>query len=254
VGPAILGDVMVAPGRLVIGWLYPDLLNIYGDRGNVLTLVNRARWRGLEAEVRHLGSGPIEGLEEVNLFFVGGGQDRDQALVFQDLVDHKAAPLRAGLDRGAVALAVCGGYQLLGQYYRTADGDRLPGIGLLDLYTEAGATRCIGDVVIESDPELGLSPSTVVGFENHSGRTFLGASARPLGRVLSGYGNNAQDHQEGAVCGNLFGTYLHGSLLPKNPHLADLLIARALGRELEPLEDDLELSAHRRIAERTLGR
>jgi CobQ-like glutamine amidotransferase family enzyme len=240
--------------HLVIGWLYPDLLNIYGDRGNVLTLVNRARWRGLATKVRRLGSGPVPELDQINVFFIGGGQDRDQALVFQDLLDNKADALRRGLERGAVVLAVCGGYQLLGHYYLTAEGERMPGIGLLDLYTEAGSTRCIGDIVIEPDPELGLNPATVVGFENHSGRTHLGPAAKPLGRVLSGYGNNASDHQEGAICGNLFGTYLHGSLLPKNPHLADLLLSRALGTELTPLEDELELAAHQRIAERTLGR
>jgi CobQ-like glutamine amidotransferase family enzyme len=240
--------------RLVVGWLYPDLMNIYGDRGNIVVLASRARWRGIEVEVRQIGIGPVGGLDEVDLLFFGGGQDREQELVFQDLVDHKAAQLEAAVERGAVVLAVCGGFQLLGHHYMTAGGRKLPGLGLLDLHTEAGSTRCIGDVVLETDPSLGLTPSTLVGFENHSGRTFLGRRARPLGRVLSGHGNNDQDGQEGAICGSALGTYLHGSLLPKNPHLADLLIERALGRELAPLDDELELAAHRRVAERTLRR
>ncbi|HEX4212759.1 MAG TPA: glutamine amidotransferase [Candidatus Dormibacteraeota bacterium] len=238
--------------RLCIGWLYPDLMNIYGDRGNVLTLVNRARWRGIEAEVRHLGIGPADDLEDVNLYFFGGGQDREQALVVEDMREHKTAPLRAGIERGAAVLAVCGGYQLLGHYYRTAQGEELPGLGLVDLHTEAGTTRCIGDIVLEASPELGLRPPTLVGFENHSGRTFLGDGVQPLGRVRAGHGNNGADGGEGVVQGNVFGTYLHGSLLPKNPHLADLILERALGVSLPSLEAELELTAHRRIAERTL--
>jgi len=154
-------------------------------------------------------------------------------------------------------LAVCGGYQLLGHFYQTADGQRLPGIGLLDAHTEAGGKRCIGDVVIEADPSLGLEPRTIVGFENHSGRTFLGKGLSPLGRVRKGFGNNAEDGGEGAVQGNLFGTYLHGSLLPKNPHFADLLIARALSRltpfALAPLGATEELEAHRAVSDRLLG-
>jgi lipid II isoglutaminyl synthase (glutamine-hydrolysing) len=238
--------------HLVIGWLYPDLMNIYGDRGNIMILAGRARWRGIEVEVRTIGNGPVGGLDDVGLFFFGGGQDREQELVFQDLVDHKAEQLQAAVDRGTTMLAVCGGYQLLGHYYLTAEGKKLPGLGLLDLYTEAGTTRCIGDVVLEADSSLGLDPSTLVGFENHSGRTFLGERARPLGRVLSGHGNNDQDGYEGAITGSIMGTYLHGSLLPKNPHLADHLLSRALDRPLPPLDDTLELSAHHRITTRTL--
>src|SRR5207247_9996996 len=137
----------------------------------------------------------------------------------------------------------CGGYQRLGHYYQTATGERLPGIGLLDLRTEAGSRRCIGDVVVEADAALGLSRPTLVGFENHSGRTFLGDGVRPLGRVLKGSGNNGEDGTEGVAHGSLFGTYLHGSLLPKNPHLADLILERALRRRLEPLDDAMELAA-----------
>lgn len=239
---------------LTVGWLYPDLMNIYGDRGNVLTLLQRARWRGFEARLLEFGKGVAAGIEEVDVFFFGGGQDREQALVYDDLLETKAVPLARAIENGAAVLAVCGGYQLLGHYYETASGERFPGIGLLDARTEPGPRRCIGDVVVEADASLGLEPSTLVGFENHSGRTFLGEGVRPLGRVIRGHGNNGADGTEGVVSGGLFGTYLHGSLLPKNPHLADLIISRALHRRLEPLDDDLELTAHRRIVERELAR
>jgi CobQ-like glutamine amidotransferase family enzyme len=237
---------------LTIGWLYPDLMNIYGDRGNILTLCQRARWRGLESRVLELGKGRGDGIEDVDVFFFGGGQDREQALVYDDLLETKAVRLAQAVADGAAVLAVCGGYQLLGHYYQTAAGERLPGIGLLDLHTEASSRRCIGDVVVEADESLGLSPRTLVGFENHSGRTFLGEGTRPLGRVVRGSGNNGEDGTEGVAHANLFGTYLHGSLLPKNPHLADLIVQRALRRSLEPLDDELELTAHRRIVDREL--
>jgi CobQ-like glutamine amidotransferase family enzyme len=237
-----------------IGWLYPDLMNIYGDRGNIVTLLQRARWRGLDARVLELGKGSHAGMADVDVFFFGGGQDREQALVYDDLLETKAVHLAAAVQEGAAVLAVCGGYQFLGHYYETATGDHLPGIGLMDVRTEAGSTRCIGDVVVEADESLGLSPRTLVGFENHSGRTFLGDGVRPLGRVLRGGGNNATDGTEGAVAGGMFGTYLHGSLLPKNPHLADLIIGHALRRRLEPLDDGLELAAHRQIVDRELAR
>jgi CobQ-like glutamine amidotransferase family enzyme len=240
--------------HLIIGWLYPDLMNIYGDRGNILTLVSRARWRGIDVEVRPTGLGPVVGLEDANLLFFGGGQDREQELVFADLESHKTALLQDALGRDVPVLAVCGGYQLVGHYYETADGTKLPGLGLLDISTDAGESRAIGDIVLEADPELGLEPSTLVGFENHSGRTHLGPGARPLGRVRAGHGNNGKDGTEGARQGSLVGTYLHGSLLPKNPQLADLVLSRALGRPLAALDDDLELAAHRRVAERTLAR
>jgi len=237
-----------------VGWLYPDLMNIYGDRGNIVTLCQRARWRGLEARVLELGKGDAAGMDQVDVFFFGGGQDREQALVYDDLLETKAVHLAAAVQNGAAVLAVCGGYQLLGHYYETAAGDRMPGIGMIDVHTTAGSKRCIGDVVVRADESLGLEPPTLVGFENHSGRTFLGDGLRPLGRVLKGSGNNGSDGTEGVSSGNVFGSYLHGSLLPKNPHLADLIIERALGRRLERLDDSLELSAHRRIVERELAR
>jgi CobQ-like glutamine amidotransferase family enzyme len=229
--------------RFTVGWLYPDLMNIYGDRGNVLTLLKRAEWRGFEARLLELGKGVQEGMEDVDVFFFGGGQDREQALVYDDLIENKAVPLAEAVTRGAAVLAVCGGYQLLGHYYETAEGEKLPGLGLIDVRTDAGGRRCIGNVVVETGG-LGLEPKTLVGFENHSGRTFLGEGVRPLGKVIKGSGNNGADGTEGCAAGNIFGTYLHGSLLPKNPHFADLLISRALKRQLEPLDDSLELEAH----------
>ena len=248
---------MSASRRFTVGWLYPDLMNIYGDRGNILTLTQRMRWRGWDATVLELPKGREAGLEEVDVFFFGGGQDREQAIVYDDLLERKALPLGRAIANGAAMLAVCGGYQLLGHYYMTADGERLPGIGLVNLHTEAGSTRHIGNVVVETGG-LGLEPATLVGFENHSGRTMLGAGLKPLGRVRAGAGNNGEDGTEGLAEGTIFGTYLHGSLLPKNPHLADHVILSALRRRgveaLEPLDDSLELEAHRRVLERELAR
>ena len=251
---AILGDV--SDRRFTVGWLYPDLMNIYGDRGNILTLLQRMRWRGWDARLLELPKGQDAGFEDVDVFFFGGGQDRDQAIVYDDLLERKAVPLGRAMAEGAAMLAVCGGYQLLGHYYQTADGERLPGIGLVDLHTEAGSRRHIGNVVVETDG-LGLAPPSLVGFENHSGRTFLGTGLKPLGRVRVGAGNNGEDGLEGLVEGTIFGTYLHGSLLPKNPHLADRVILAGLARRrvevLEPLDDTLEMAAHRRLLERELA-
>ena len=243
--------------RFTVGWLYPDLMNIYGDRGNILTLLRRAEWRGFEARLVELPKGVETGIEDVDVFFFGGGQDKEQGLVYDDLLERKSLSLGRAVAGGAAVLAVCGGYQLLGHYYQTAEGERFPGIGLLDVHTEAGRQRQIGNVVVETDG-LGLEPATLVGFENHSGRTYLGEGTAALGRVRAGSGNNGEDGLEGAVAGNLFGTYLHGSLLPKNPHLADAITLRALRRRgvesLQPLDDEAELAAHRFIVERELQR
>lgn len=232
-------------------------MNIYGDRGNILTLSKRAEWRGIPVEVRAIGRGPAPDLSEIDLIFWGGGQDRDQELVFKDAAAHKVEAIRRAIGDGAVVLAVCGGYQLLGDYYVTADGTKLPGLGLVDLYTVPGRRRNIGNILIETS-DLGLKPPTLIGFENHSGKTYLGSGLRPLGRVLRGAGNNGEDGFEGVVDGNVFGTYLHGSLLPKNPHFADLLIGRALSRQgitvLPELPAVEELAAHQSISERVLER
>ena len=239
--------------KFTVGWLYPDLMNIYGDRGNILTLLKRAEWRDYDAKLLELGRGTTKHMDDVDVFFFGGGQDREQALVYEDLLEHKQPLLERAVQAGAAVLAVCGGYQLLGHYYQTAEGERFPGIGLIDVKTEAGKKRFIGDVVVDTKIE-GLTPTTLVGFENHSGRTFLGPNASPLGRVRMGFGNNGADTTEGYLQGGILGTYLHGSLLPKNPHLADHLIRSALRRrgvsDLSPLDDSLELAAHSRILER----
>jgi CobQ-like glutamine amidotransferase family enzyme len=247
----------VAEPLLRIAHLYADEMNIYGDRGNILTLKKRAEWRGIPVAIDAIGRGPAPDLSDVDLIFWGGGQDRDQELVFRDAADHKVAAIRAAIAGGAVVLAVCGGYQLLGKYYVTADGQRLPGLELVDLHTVAGSRRNIGNIVIETS-DLELTPRTLVGFENHSGKTYLGPGVQPLGRVLRGAGNNGEDGTEGVASDNVFGTYLHGSLLPKNPHLADLLIARALRRRshdrLGPLDDTAEVAAHQAVVRQLVGR
>ena len=243
--------------KFTVGWLYPDLMNIYGDRGNILTLLQRAEWRGFETRLLMLGRGNNAEMEEVDVFFFGGGQDREQALVYEDLLEFKQPQLERAVADGAQVLAVCGGYQLLGHYYQTADGERYSGIGLIDVKTEAGKRRFIGDVVVETEI-AGLRPRTLVGFENHSGRTFLGPKAKPLGRVVIGNGNNGDDGHEGFIQGGVIGSYLHGSLLPKNPHLADYLIRGALKRrgvdELSRLDDSAELAAHELILQRAQRR
>lgn len=228
-------------------------MNIYGDRGNILTLVKRAEWRGIQVTVETVGRGPVDDLSRYDLVFWGGGQDRDQELVFNDAAEHKTEALKRAVDAGAVVLAVCGGYQLLGRSYMTAAGKTLPGLNLVDLHTVPGVRRNIGNIVIDVTP-LGIEPATLVGFENHSGKTYLAPGLQPLGRVLRGAGNNGEDGGEGVVQGNVFGTYLHGSLLPKNPHFADLLLARALGRsgaaQLAVLDDSPEMAAHNAVNER----
>lgn len=239
----------LAPVRLTLLHLYPDLLNIYGDRGNVLTLLRRARWRGIDLAVREASLGEAVDLGAVDLLCLGGGEDRKQALAAEDLA-RRGPGLRAAVGDGLAVLAICGGYQLLGAYYQPAEGERLPGVGVLDAHTLAGPRRLIGNVVLDA-PGLG----TLVGFENHSGQTFLGPGCRALGRVRPrrGGGNNGRDGTEGAVHHHCVGTYLHGSVLPKNPALADFLLGGALRRRygaaaagalLQPLDDTLETAAH----------
>ena len=222
--------------------LYPELMNIYADRGNITVLRARCEWRGLGFS---LGSATVaESLDPhaFDLFYMGGGQDRDQIAVAEDMAATKRDALHAAADRGAVVLGVCGGYQLLGRSYQLG-AEELPGIGLVDLHTvrEEGP-RLIGNCAIEAD--MGTGPRTIAGFENHGGRTYLGDPSLALGRVLSGHGNNDEDGLEGVRQGNVIGTYLHGPLLPKNVWLADRLIELALGVELEPLDDRAEDAAH----------
>ncbi|WP_027357186.1 type 1 glutamine amidotransferase [Desulfofundulus thermocisternus] len=225
--------------------LYPELLNLYGDRGNVMAFARRCRWRGLGVEVQPVNPGDPVDFREVDFLFLGGGSDREQNLIARDL-EKRRDLLQAAVEDGLVVLAICGGYQLLGRYYRTLEGRVIPGLGLLDLYTEAGRKRMIGNVVIELQIEG--EPVRVVGFENHAGRTFLGPQVSPLGRVLVGCGNNGEDGTEGARYRNVFCSYLHGPLLPKNPRLVDYLISLALARrglpaDLASLDDSLENAA-----------
>jgi len=232
--------------------LYPDLLNLYGDRGNITTLAQRARWRGVAVEVTEVPVGTPLRAAEYDLFFIGGGEDRQQVLAAGDLQQGKGGALREAVEEGATLLAVCGGYQLMGRYYRPAEGEDLPGISLLDLATQHPGKRrprLIGNIVIRWDPPPAGAPPTLVGFENHGGRTVLGSAAHPLGQVVAGFGNNGEDRTEGAVYRNAYGTYLHGPLLPKNPWFADHLIMLALRRrhgevELAPLDDQIEAQAH----------
>jgi CobQ-like glutamine amidotransferase family enzyme len=225
--------------------LYPQLMNIYADRGNLLLLQRRCEWRGIGFELTAGDLGEPLDADAADLFYVGGGQDRDQRLCALDLAEVKRDGLRAAVARGAALLAVCGGYQLLGHSYELGD-ETLPGVGLVDLTTvRADAPRLIGNVAIEVELDDG-DRRTLAGFENHGGRTRLGPGAQPLGRVLRGHGNDGASGYEGVRQGNVIGTYLHGPLLPKNVWLADWLIARALGRQepLEPLDDGLEAAAH----------
>jgi lipid II isoglutaminyl synthase (glutamine-hydrolysing) len=235
--------------RLVVGHLFPDYLNIYADRGNIAVLERRAAWRGIELSVEAVGVG--DGVEpgRHDLFYVGGGQDREQALIAPDLA-AKGDALRSAVADGAAVLAVCGGYQLLGAFYRDVSGAEQPGAGVLPLYTVAGQTRMIGDCLLECELEPGVL-RTLAGFENHAGRTYLDDGAEPLGRVIAGFGNDGESGSEGCRVGRAVGTYLHGPLLPRNPWLADWLLAQALGHarggdapELEPLGDELEERAH----------
>jgi lipid II isoglutaminyl synthase (glutamine-hydrolysing) len=222
--------------------LYPELMNIYADRGNLAVLRARCEWRGLGFELAGSTIGDRLDPDDHDLFYMGGGQDRDQVAVARDMAGTKREALHSAADRGAVVLAVCGGYQLLGTAYELGD-EELPGVGLVDLRTvrEPGP-RLIGNCAIETD--LGTGPRVIAGFENHGGRTYLGDGERPLGRVLKGHGNNGSDGTEGVHRDNVIGTYLHGPLLPKNVWLADRLIELALGAELKPLDDELERAAH----------
>ena len=244
--------------RIVVGHLFPDYLNIYADRGNIAVFARRAAWRGYELEVRALGAGARIRPREHDLFYVGGGQDREQALIAPELA-ALGPPLRAAFEAGAAFLAVCGGYQLLGRFYRDQTGDELPGIGLLPLHTVAGSSRMIGDVLLEYELEPG-ERRTLAGFENHAGRTYLEEGAEPLGSVIAGFGNDGESGYEGCRLGRAIGTYLHGPLLPRNPWLADWLLVQAIAHRtgeppvFEPLPDELEQQAHTVAARRAEAR
>jgi CobQ-like glutamine amidotransferase family enzyme len=232
---------------LRIAHLYPDLMSIYGDRGNVIALSQRARWRDIAVEVRPYTAGMTFDADWPDLLFFGGGQDIGQDIVGADLMGPNGDAVRRALAGGAAAFLICGGYQLFGSEYRPEEGPPIPGLGALDVHTTAGKQRFVGNLVAET-PE-----GTLVGFENHSGRTYLGAKATPLGAVVVGHGNNGEDKTEGAVQGKIVGTYSHGSCLPKNPWLADKLLAWALERRhgtarLMPLDDREERAASEQAA------
>lgn len=229
--------------KIVIGYLYGDLMNIYGDTGNIICLKKRCEWRGIEVEVKQITIGDSLKKGTADLFFFGGGQDQAQSEVSQDLV-KKSGLLKSEIERGVPLLSICGGYQLLGKYYEPFEGKKLEGVGIFQAYTKASNDRMIGNIVIKS--EFG----ELVGFENHSGKTFLDKDAQALGQIIKGSGNNGEDKTEGCIYKNAIGCYMHGSLLPKNPQLADWLIQKALEIkhkkkvELKHLDDQLENKAH----------
>lgn len=228
-----------------IAHLYADLLNLYGDRGNIMCLQYRCRQRGIQVTVDEISVGDPFDHTKYDLLFIGGGQDFEQEVLLDDLKGEKTAELKAAIEDGVPVLAICGGYQMLGQYYKTWDGQQCDFTGALDLYTVGSEQRMIGNYMFSCE-EAGCN---IVGFENHSGKTYLGSGVRPLGRVLEGSGNNGEDGTEGARYKNVFASYSHGCLLPKNPKLADLILQTALERKygaltLSQLPDELETAAH----------
>jgi CobQ-like glutamine amidotransferase family enzyme len=244
--------------KLTIHHLYADMMNLYGDRGNVISIKKRCEWRGIPVEVVDVGLGEPISPTGSDLFLFGGGQDREQTLLVEDLAGKKGADLRAIVEDGGVVLGVCGGYQLMGHYYETPEGEKLPGVGVFDLHTEPrkpDEERLIGNILVRVRGPEDDRWREIVGFENHGGRTYLGAGVEPLGEAVVGFGNNGKDGTEGARRLNAYGTYLHGSLLPKNPWLTDQLMLNALRRvddafELEPLDDAAERVAFESVANR----
>lgn len=240
--------------RINIGWLYPEYMNLYGDRGNVIVLEQRSRWHGLDPVVTKVGLGQSADFRQFDLLMFGGGQDREQGLIAEDFLKVKGNSLGEAIHDGLAVLAVCGGFQMLGKHFKTHKGEMLRFTGILDLWTEGTSDRMIGNAIVQSD--LFGETRTLVGFENHSGKTYLGQGVKPLGRVVRGYGNNGKDKVEGVLFKNCIGTYLHGSILPKNPHLADWLIQKAVERrhggsvKLNSLNDELEQRAHTAIIKR----
>lgn len=246
---------------LTLGWLYPELMSTYGDRGNIIVLKKRCEWRGIETKIIHLDLGfRISDLKACDMLFMGGAQDRQQKLVSEDLDTEKVKTLKEMVENGIPGLYICGAYQFLGTFYKEADGTIIDGLGIFDLYTEnpgEGKKRLIGNTVVNYElltPNSELN--TLVGFENHGGRTYLGKHIEPLATVKVGFGNNGEDKTEGAVYKNSFGSYMHGPILPKNPHFTDLLIKLALEKKykeeisLSPLDDELEQKANQLIHSR----
>ncbi len=239
--------------------LYPDLLNTYGDRGNILALQRRAQWHGINTGVTNITIGDFFDSSEYDLIFLGGGQDYEQEIIQADVLNQKGGEIKTAIDNMKVFLCICGGYQLMGKYYKTWDGKEIEFLGALDLWTVGGKERMIGNIVFESDfISQDGKPLKIVGFENHSGRTYLGEGIKPLGKVIAGNGNNGTDGYEGAVYNNVYCSYSHGSLLPKNPQLTDHLLTLALKQKygdfeaLGELDDSFENAARSSVIERIL--
>lgn len=243
--------------NLKICHLYPDILNLYGDRGNIICMQKRMQWRGIQTEMAEISVGDQLNYDDYDIFFIGGGQDFEQGVLLEDLAKGKSEAIAHAVDEEKVFLAICGGYQMLGNYYKTWYGKECNFIGALDLYTVGAKERMIGNYMYQCDETDG--GIVVVGFENHSGKTYLGDKVRPMGKVLSGHGNNGEDGTEGARYKNVFATYSHGSLLPKNPKLADYILKTALKRKypdisLEELDDTFENNAHDYMEKRLAGK
>ena len=243
--------------ELKICHMYPDVLNLYGDGGNMICMKKRLSWRGIEASVTKLPIGERARLAGFDIVFIGGGQDFEQEVLLEDLHRGKDREIISAIDDGVVFLTICGGYQMMGSYYETYDGKRCDFIGAAELYTVGSKRRMISNYKFRCADDAG--GSVVVGFENHSGKTYLGPGAKPLGRVLAGFGNNGEDGTEGVRHKNLFGCYCHGPMLPKNPAFCDMLLQTALERRygavtLEPLDDRAELAAHDEMCARLGGR
>jgi lipid II isoglutaminyl synthase (glutamine-hydrolysing) len=222
--------------ELRIAHLYPDLLNLYGDRGNLTAIYRRCEWRQVTCTIMGISLDQPFEADQYDLVFLGGGQDYEQTILYHDLVEKKGPAIRSAVEAGMVFLCICGGYQLMGRYYEKQDGKKIEGMGALDLWTIAKKTRLIGDTVYKSSflASKGRDP-ILVGFENHSGRTWLGPSVQPLAAVVRGHGNNGADHTEGAIYKNVYCTYSHGSFLPKNPNMTDYLIETALKRRYKDI-------------------
>ena len=239
--------------ELKICHLYPDILNLYGDKGNIICMKKRLEWRNIECSVTEVSIGESAKFTDFDIFFIGGGQDFEQEILLVDLAGGKADEIKAAVADGKTFLTICGGYQMLGSYYKTWDGQMCDFIGAIDYYTVGAKDRMIGNFMYKCGAESG--GSTVVGFENHSGKTFLGSGVSPLGTILSGYGNNGEDKTEGVRYNNVFGTYSHGPVLPKNPQLTDFILKTALSQkytsfDFEPLEDTFENNANEYMIKR----
>ncbi len=242
--------------KINICHLYPEVLNLYGDRGNILCMQKRLEWRGIDCEVTPLKIGEKADLTKFDLFFIGGGQDFEQEVLLGDLNSGKGTEIKAAIEDGKSFLCICGGYQMLGHYYQTADGVKCQFLGAVDFYTVGAPVRMIDNYAFELGKESG--GGIVVGFENHSGKTYLGDGVNPLGKIIKGYGNNGEDGTEGVRYKNVFGSYSHGPILPKNAFLCDTILKSALERkygtaDLAPLPDAYETLAHDSVLEKVRG-